>query len=343
MMDTALMQELCTAGGISGDEGAVREIILRHITPLADEIRTDNLGNIIAFKKGTNRPDKKLMISAHMDEVGFIVTDICQDGLLKFACVGGINDSAVFARQVLVGRDRLPGVVCCKPVHLLKADEKGKNPPPSALTIDIGAGSREEAMKYVRPGDSIVFDSIYDDRDGRLISKAIDDRFGCLVLIELMRRELPYDMTFVFCVQEEVGLRGSAAAAYTVAPDSAIVIEATTAADIPGNDNEKRVCLEGSGAVVSFMDHSTIYDKGYYDLAMKLAAENGIPAQTKTVIAGGNDSGAIHRSRGGVRTIALSVPCRYLHANASLIKLSDAQAVLDLAAVLAENIAAGKG
>lgn len=342
-MDMQLLRELCTAGGISGDEGDVREIILRHITPLSNEITTDNSGNIIAFKKGMNRPEKKLMLSAHMDEVGFIVTNIQSDGLLKFACVGGINDSAVFARQVFVGKNKIPGAVCCKPVHLLKSDEKGKNPPVSALSIDIGAKDKDEAMKYVRPGDSVIFDSIYDDSNGRIISKAIDDRFGCLVLIELMKRDLPYDMTFAFCVQEEVGLRGSTAAAYSIAPDSAIVIEATTAADIPGNENEKRVCLEGEGAVVSFMDHSTIYDKGYYDLAMTLAQQNNIPAQTKTVIAGGNDAGAIHKSRGGVRTIALSVPCRYLHANASLIKTSDAQAVVDLAAVLAENIAAGKG
>jgi len=343
MMDMSLLRKLCTAGGISGDEGEVREMILSRITPLADDIKIDNLGNIIAFKKGTERPERKLMISAHMDEVGFIVTDIQSDGLLKFACVGGINDSAVFARQVFVGRKKIPGAVCCKPVHLLKGDEKGKNPPVSALTIDIGAKDRDEAMKYVRPGDSIIFDSIYDDSCGRIISKAIDDRFGCLVLTELMKRDLRYDMTFAFCVQEEVGLRGSAAAAYSIAPDSAIIIEATTAADIPGNENEKSVCLESGGAVVSFMDNATIYDKGYYDLAMELAAKNNIPVQTKTVIAGGNDAGAIHKSRGGVRTIAVSVPCRYLHANASLIKISDAQAVLDLAAVLAENIAAGKG
>ncbi len=338
MIDYKLLEKLCTAAGISGDEGEVRDIILEEIKDLADDIKVDNCGNIIAFKKGKTRPEKKLMLSAHMDEVGFIVTDILSNGDLKFACVGGINDSAVFAKQVFVGKNKLPGVVCCKPVHVLKADEKGKNPSPENLTIDIGASTKEEAMKYVRYGDSIVFDSIYENRDGRIISKAIDDRFGCLVLIELMRSEPVYDMTFVFCVQEEVGLRGSAAAAYTVAPDSAIVIEATTAADVPGNENEKKVCCVGKGAVVSFMDRATIYDKGYYELAMKTADENNIPAQTKTMIAGGNDAGAIHKSRGGVRTIAVSVPCRYLHANASLISTDDAQAVYDLVKILAERI-----
>ncbi len=338
MMDMKLLQKLCSAGGISGDEKQVRDIILGEITPLADKITVDGLGNIIAFKKGKKRPARKLMLSAHMDEVGFIVTDILPDGMLKFACVGGINDSAVFAKQVFVGRDKLPGVVCCKPVHLLKADEKGKCPSPDSLTIDIGAENREQAMKYVMPGDSVIFDSIFEAADGRIISKAIDDRFGCLALIMLLRWELPYDMHFVFCVQEEVGLRGSAAAAYTVDPDSAIVIEATTAADVPGSENEMKVCCAGKGAVVSFMDRATIYDREYYRLAMDIAKEKNIPAQTKTMIAGGNDAGSIHKANGGVRTIAVSVPCRYLHANASLIMQSDAEAVLELVKELAAAI-----
>ena len=200
MKNMKLLEKLCTAHGISGDETQVREIILEEIKDYADNIKIDSLGNIIAFKKGAARPKRKLMLSAHMDEVGFIVTDIMSNGSLKFACVGGINDSAVFAKQVFVGKDRLPGVVSCKPVHLLKADEKGKCPGTDALTIDIGAETREQALKYVSPGDSVVFDSIYENKEGRIISKAIDDRFGCFVLIELLRSELSYDMYFAFCV-----------------------------------------------------------------------------------------------------------------------------------------------
>ena len=240
-----------------------------------------------------------------------------------------------------VGRDKLPGVVCSKPVHLLKADEKGKPPKVSSLTIDIGAESREEAEKYVSIGDSIIFDSFYDRNDSRIISKAIDDRFGCLVLTELIKSELPYDMNFVFCVQEEIGLRGARTAAYTVDPDSAIVIEATTAGDLHGVEGEKRVCLVGKGPVVSFMDRSTIYDKEYYRLAMRLGDEMNIPVQTKTMIAGGNDAGVIHISRGGVRTAAVSVPCRYLHASESLISVSDAENLIALVKALAEKMAAG--
>ncbi|MBR2175919.1 MAG: M42 family peptidase [Clostridia bacterium] len=339
MLDDKLLERLCTACGISGDEGEVREIILQEIKPFADDIKVDALGNVIVFRKGRERAKRKLMISAHMDEVGFIVTDITSEGLLKFTSVGGINNSAAFAKQVLIGKNKIHGVVCSKPVHLLSADEKKKCPKIESLSIDIGAKSKEEAKQYVRLGDSIMFDSFYENKDGRIIAKALDDRFGCLVLITMIKSELPYDMYFTFCVQEEVGLRGSTAAAFTVAPDSAIVIEATTAADVPFAENEKRVCLVGGGAVVSFMDRASIYDKGYYDLAMEIAEKNGIAAQTKTMVAGGNDAGAIHRSRGGVRTAAVSVPCRYLHSSSSLISVSDAQAVYSLVSELAKRIA----
>ncbi len=342
MLDWELLEKLCTAGGISGDEGDIRDIIIKEITPFADSIKTDALGNLIVFKSGKQRAERKLMISAHMDEVGFIVTDIRDDGQLKFECVGGINDSAVFAKQVFVGKNKISGVVSSRPVHLLKSDEKGKNPPVNSLTIDIGASSKEQAEKYVEIGDSVIFDSFYDKNDERIISKAIDDRFGCLILIELIKSDLPYDMNFVFCVQEEIGLRGARVAAYTVDPDSAIVIEATTAGDMPGAQGEKRVCQIGKGAVVSFMDRSTIYDREYYHTAMNLGKELNIPVQTKTMIAGGNDAGIIHMSRGGVRTIAVSVPCRYLHASESLISVQDAENLFTLVKALSEKIAAEK-
>ena len=184
----------------------------------------------------------------------------------------------------------------------------------------------------------ICFDSPYENKDGRIIGKALDDRFGCLVLIEMLKKELPYNMYFSFVVQEEIGLRGAKVAAYTVNPDSAIVVEATTAADVPFADGEKKVCCVGNGAVVSFMDRSTIYDKEYYKFAMKAADIVGVKAQTKTMIAGGNDSGAIHCSRGGVRTIAVSVPCRYLHSSSGIISTQDAEAVFAVVNKTAEMI-----
>lgn len=338
MLDYKLLERLCTTDGISGEENAVSDIILEEIKPYADKITVDNIGNIIVFKKGRQAPKKKLLISAHIDEVGFIVTDITKDGMIKFAAVGGIDSKAAFAKQVKIGKNKISGVVNAKPIHLLKADERKKNPPISSLYIDIGAKDKDETEKYVSLGDMICFDSPYENKDGRIIGKALDDRFGCLVLIEMLKSELPYDMYFSFVVQEEIGLRGAKVAAYTVNPDSAIVVEATTAADVPFSDGEKKVCCVGNGAVISFMDRSTIYDKEYYKLAMKAADLVGVKAQTKTMIAGGNDSGAIHCSRSGVRTIAVSVPCRYLHSSSSIINIDDAEAVFAVVNKTAEVI-----
>lgn len=338
MIDLKLLEELCRADGISGDEQEVREIILREIKDFADEITVDNLGNLLVFKKGRQTPEKKLLLSAHMDEVGFIVTYINDDGTLKFENVGGVNDSAAFAKYVKIGKNKLPGVVNAKPIHLTKADERKKNPPIEDLCIDIGAASREEAEKAVSLGDSVVFDSLFDLSGGRVISKAIDDRFGCLVLIEMLRGELPYDMYFSFVVQEEIGLRGARAAAFTLAPDCAIVVESTTASDVPFAEDEKRVCTVGGGAVISLIDRSTLYDKEFYRLGMECAAELGVKAQTKTMIAGGNDAGAIHCSRGGVRTMAVSLPTRYIHSSASLARVEDMEAVLAVVKASAEKM-----
>ena len=338
MLDYKLLERLCTADGISGQEDEVRNIILEEIAPFADDVRTDNSGNILVFKKGKKTPSKKMLISAHMDEVGFIVTYINKDGTLKFEAVGGVNDSAAFAKNVKIGKNKIRGVVCSKPVHLLKADEKKKYPPISSLCIDIGAKDREEAEKYVSLGDMIAFDSPYENKDGRIISKAIDDRFGCLVLTELIKSELEYDMYFSFVVQEEVGLRGSRTAAFTVDPDCAIVIEATTASDVPFAENEKRVCSAGGGAVITFMDRATIYDREYYNIGMECAKELGVKAQTKTMIAGGNDAGAIHISGSGVRTIAVSLPCRYLHSASCVIAERDLEPSYQLVKRLAERI-----
>ncbi len=334
MLDYGLLERLCRADAPSGFEDEVREIILSEIKDYADKITVDNMGNVLVFKKGKATPKKKLLLSAHMDEVGFIVTDIKSDGTLKFAEVGGINDTAVFAKQVKVGKNKISGVINAKPTHLLSADERKKVPSKDTLCIDIGAKDKEDAEKYVSLGDMVVFDSPYENKNGRIISKAIDDRFGCLVLIEMIKSELPYDMYFSFVVQEEIGLRGAKAAAYTINPDCAIVIEATTAADVPFAEDEKRVCLVGGGAVVSFMDRSTMYDKEFYQIARSANAKT----QTKTMIAGGNDAGAIHCSRGGVRTIAVSVPCRYIHSSSSLASVDDMESVFEVVKYTAEKI-----
>lgn len=328
-MDIQLLEGLCRACGTSGDGDEIREIILSEIKPHADKVTVDPLGNIIVFKKGRSRAKNKTLISAHMDEVGFIVTNINSDGSLKIASVGGIDKKAACGKAVFIGKDKLPGVIGAVPVHVLKADERAKNPPIESLYIDIGADTREQAEKYVSLGDCVYFDSVFEADDERMIGKALDDRAGCMALIEMIKSELEYDTYFSFVVQEEIGLRGAKGAAFTVNPDVAIVVEATTASDIPDVTGADKVCCVGLGAVVSFMDGATMYDRTFYKLIMDNARNAGISVQTKTKIAGGNDAGAIHQSRGGVRTAAISVPCRYLHSSASLISRDDLQAVCD--------------
>ena len=334
-----LLKELCLIDGVSGDETAVREAITEKIKNVCDEYYTDKLGSLICFKKGRKTPAHKLMICAHMDEVGFIVTSVRSDGTLTFDTVGGVDASVVIGRQVRVGKTRINGVIGSTAIHNLSKEQREKAPKIKELYIDIGADSKEEAEKHVSTGDCVYFASEFVQLGERRVrSKAIDDRAGCAMMIRLMHEELEYDTYFVFNVQEEIGLRGSRVSATALAPDFAIVLEATTAADIDGAEGGKRVCSLGGGPVVSFMDRSTVYDKELYRLAFDIAAQGGVPCQTKTMIAGGNDAGAIHISGTGVRTIAVSVPCRYLHSPSSVIQTSDLDDSYTLVKKLAQRI-----
>ncbi len=337
MIDYKLLEKLCKASGVSGDEDNVRQIIIDEIKPYVTDYKIDSIGNLIVSKKGKDRANTKLLLSAHMDEVGFIINNITDEGFLKFSTVGGIEKSVLCGKNVEVGKNKINGVIGAKPIHLLKPDEKDKAIDIENLYIDIGASSKEEAEKYVNLGDYTCFVPTFELNETSLKSKAIDDRIGCLILIEMIKSDLPFDMTFSFVVQEEVGLRGSTVAAYSVNPDSAIVVEATTAADIPGSEN--KVCSLGQGAVVSFMDRGTIYDKEYFSLALNLAKSQNIKAQVKKAVAGGNDSAAIQRSQNGVRTLALSLPCRYIHSEMAIAFKDDIEALKELVFETAINIA----
>lgn len=307
--------------GTSGDEKAVRDYIISQIKDYC-EYKVDNLGSIIAFKKGKASPAKKLMLCAHMDEVGFIVTDIDDNGYISFSPVGGIEADVVAGRVVTIGN--IKGVIGLKPVHLQGDEEKTAAPSIKNMRIDIGAASREEAEKYVSLGNFAYFSSeYYNLGNGYIKSKALDDRIGCMLMIELIQSDLEYDTYFCFNVQEEVGLRGAFCTSYSVQPDISLVLEATTAADICGVTGGERVCVLGNGPVISFMDNRTVYDKELYTLAMNTALDCGIKAQTKTAIAGGNDAGAVQTSGAGSRVLAISLPCRYIHSGASVVKIND--------------------
>ena len=336
------IESLCKISGISGDENRVADYLTKQIATFDGEItvNVDKLGNVIAYKKGAEKPKNKVMLCAHMDEVGFIVTDITDDGMLRFSAVGGIDSRVVIGRQVSVGEKGRIGVIGTKAIHMQSEKERGTAPDIDDLFIDIGAKDRDDALLHIGIGDSAVFVSEYAQfGDDRIKAKALDDRAGCAILLDIMASNLLYDTYFVFTVQEEVGLRGAHTASYTVQPDFAIVVETTTASDIPGVVGEKQVCKMGGGPVVSFMDRSTIYDRELYNLAGQIADEEGIPYQTKTMIAGGNDSGAIHTSVGGIRTIAVSMPCRYLHSPNSMLKTSDIMATRTLVEKLNERVA----
>lgn len=334
-----LIKELSVLSGISGRENAVRDYIIEQIKDCA-EYSVDPLGNLLVFKKGKNAAKNKVMLDAHMDEVGLIVTAITSEGFLRFTKVGGIDSRVILGRTVKVGEKAVNGVIGIKPVHLVDKKAESDIPKADDLYIDIGAKSKEEAAEYVRLGDSVWFESDFIGfGNGFVKSKALDDRAGCAILVEMIKSELEYDMWFSFSVQEEIGTRGAQTAAFTIAPDYAIAVETTTAADISGVKDEKRVCICGKGGTVSFMDRSTLYSKELFDKAFEIAERKNIPCQPKTMVAGGNDSGAIHKSRGGVKVLTVSIPCRYLHSPSCVIKFDDAKESLRLIKALAEDFA----
>lgn len=321
------LEPLCNLCSTSGDEGTVRGFLIEKISHF-DHVswHVDALGNLLVQKRGMNRAPHKLMISAHMDEVGLIVTHINADGTLCIAPVGGIDASVVIGRQVLVGEKKCIGVIGAKPVHLMLKEEKDQLPQFGALVLDIGAQSETHAAQYAPPGTFVYFmPNFYITPDRRIMSKAIDDRFGCAALLRLLEQPAQYDFTAAFLVQEEIGLRGAKTAAFAESPEFAIVLEATTAADLAGAEGDAKVCSLGNGPVISIMDRATIYDREMVQAAFSLCRQHQIFCQTKSRITGGNDSGAIHVSRNGVRTLSVSLPCRYLHAPTSLADLTDAE------------------
>ena len=319
-----LLKELCRLNGVSGAEDPVRNFIQTQAQPYADSLRSDALGNLIVFKRGKKSTGNKLLLAAHMDEVGVIVTRITEEGFLKFDFVGGVDRRVAIGKPVVLGENEIPGLIGLKAIHLVSREEEEKVPKTDALYIDIGAKDREEAEKLVPPGTYGSFVGPPQEfGQGFLKAKAIDDRIGCAIMLELLKEDLPLDVTFAFTAQEEVGTRGAFGSAFSVSPEVALVLETTTAADLPGVEGARRVCAPGKGPVISYMDGATIYDRDLFENLRRLAEEHGIPWQTKENIAGGNDARTIQRSRSGVRVAALSAAVRYLHAPATVGSLAD--------------------
>lgn len=329
-----LVKELASLNAPSGFEDSVRNFIKEKVS--VDEIYTDSIGNLICHKKGNG---KKVMVCAHMDEVGLIITEITDNGFLRFSTLGGIETAVLCSKKVLIGEKSVPGIVCAKAIHLQKPDEVTTPLKLKDLCIDIGAKDKESAEKLVNMGDFAVFDGEYTPFGDNLVkSKALDDRVGCAIMLELIKEEYESDMYFVFTVQEELGLRGAQVAAYNIKPEIALVIEGTTCSDVYGSKPHNQVTNLGGGAVLTAMDRTAISDKGYYDFIIRTAKENSIPLQIKRTSMGGTDAGAIQRSGTGVRTAVLAVPCRYIHSPVSVMNLSDAECLHKLSRAVLKGI-----
>lgn len=334
------VKTLCALSGVASFEDPVRDYLMEQAKPYADEMRVDALGNLIVFKKGAKNTGNKLMLCAHMDEVGLIIKRITDDGYLKFAPIGGIDRRVLIGKRVYVGWNRVPGIIGLKAVHLTTAEERGKVPRLEEYYLDIGAKDKEEAEALVSLGDFAVFENeCMEFGNGMFKAKAIDDRVGCAVMLKMLQRELPMDCVFAFTVQEEVGTRGAFGAAFSVTPEIALVLETTTAADLPGLKGQKRVCAPGQGPVISLMDGGTIYDKELFQLMCNTADAAGIPWQVKHYIAGGNDSRVVQRTKGGVRVAGLSAAVRYLHAPTSVGAVKDFEQMLTLTSDFVDALA----
>lgn len=331
MLDT--VKNLCTLHGVSGYEDEVRDYILTRAIPYADRIITDTMGNLMIFRKGDKTPEQRIMLTAHMDEVGLIITDIDEDGYLHFDFIGGIDQRTIIGKRVEIGTNSIPGVIGIKAYHLVSAAEEKTVPKVTDMYIDIGASNQQEATAKVSLGDYGVF---YEPQ--RMLgsdcfkARALDDRVGCAVLLCLLESEtMPIDCWFVFTVQEEVGTRGAKIAAQRLEAEVALVLEGTTAADLPSLSGGKEICKLGEGVVIPFMDKGAIYDRQLYAMLTGLAEEKKIPWQTKRQIAGGTDGSAIQKSGSGVKTAVAAIPIRNIHTPVSIGRIDEMEMLLQLA------------
>ena len=319
-----ILKELAEAFGVSGNEGDVRAVVLDAVREHVDEVKVDTLGNILAFKRGTGRQRMRVMLAAHMDEVGLMVVGYDNDGFLRVGAVGGIDPRLLPGTLLQVGSERFLGVIGIKPVHLLEKEEGEKVAKLQDLVVDIGAQGKDEAKKLAPLGTYATFATQFRELGPTVSGKAFDDRAGCAVLVELLRGErFRFDLHAAFTVQEEVGLRGARVAAYAIEPDCAFALEGTVADDIPKDKEASPTTELGQGPAITVMDHSFIADRRLVRLLTGTAEELDIPYQIKQPGIGGTDAGAIHLTREGIPSVTVAVPCRYIHSPVALLSLDD--------------------
>lgn len=333
-----LLEKLSNAVGVSGNEDEIRQIVIDEIKSLVDDYKIDSMGNLLAVKHATTPNALRLMFAAHMDEVGFMLVQEDGDGLYAFEAVGGIDERQLPAKNVLVGKDRLPGVIGSKPIHLSNPGERNKATPMNAMRIDISPASAGK----VKVGDYATFATRFWQNGDSLFGKALDDRLGVATLIELARcNPAKLEILFAFTVQEEVGLRGARVAAYDFQPDLAFAVDSTPAFDLPMPDEEGENTQYntrlGAGPAIYLADSGTLSDPRLIRFLTRLAESHQIPYQFRQPGGGGTDAGAIHLSRGGVPTVSVSVPGRYAHSTILHAKLSDWENTLALLRLVMEQ------
>jgi len=317
-----LLEKLCNASAVSGDEGEVRSLVLEQIKGHVDEVKVDALGNVLATKKGTGDRRLRVMLSAHMDEVGFMLVADDGEGLFRFETVGGMDLRHLPGKAVLVGKDHLPGVIGARPIHLTTREERRQKIPLEALRIDIGPGNDK-----IKPGERAVFATRFQRSGPSILSKALDDRLGVATLVELLKQPpAGIDLLAAFTVQEEIGLRGAKVAAYAFNPDIGIAVDSTPAFDLPTWDGEENTGYNtrlGFGPAIYFADGSTYSDPRLVHWLAGTGDALKIPYQFRQPGGGGTDAGAIHKARAGVPSVSVSTPHRYSHTAISVARLED--------------------
>lgn len=325
-MNFDLLKKIVETPGISGREQKIRELVLKEIKGLADEVSVDAIGNIIAIKKG--KANKKVMAAAHMDEIGFMVTHIDDNGFLKFHTIGGFDPKTLTSQRVTIhGKKDLLGVMGSKPIHVMTPAERDKSPKIDDYFIDLGL-SKEEVEKYISVGDSITRVGDLMQMGNCVMGKSLDNRISVYILIEtlkaLKKKKIPYDFYAVFSVQEEVGLRGAKVATLAIQPDFGFGLDTTIAYDVPGSREHEQITKLGKGTAIKIMDSSTICDARMIDYMKQVATKHKIKYQVEILTGGGTDTAAIQQmTAGGSIVGAVSIPTRHIHQTVETIHVQD--------------------
>lgn len=341
-INVSLLKEICEIAGAPGFEKRVRALVVKLVTPISDEVKIDNLGNVIAIKKGKRNPDqKRVMVAAHMDEIGFIVTHIDDAGFLRFHTLGGFDPKTLTAQRVIVhGKKDLVGVMGSKPIHVMSAEERTKLPKTTDFFIDLGM-PKSEVEKYISIGDPVTRDRELIEMGDCVNCKSIDNRVAVFILIETLKKlENPaYDVYATFTVQEEVGLRGANVAAHGINPDFGIALDTTIAFDVPGAQAHEKVTELGKGTAVKIMDASTICDYRMVEFMKQTAEKESISWQPEILTAGGTDTAGVQRmGKQGAIAGAISIPTRHLHQVIEMAHKKDIQDSISLLTACLEQV-----